>query len=72
MSQNEFILAFSHLLQNLWEKRLGYVQVVVELIGSSTHRKETHIHSYSDAVSHLFQTAVDVCVYGVCSSRLQS
>ena len=51
--------------QETWEKRLSYIQVVVELVAGASHRKETHSHSYSDPISHLFQTAVDVCVLGI-------
>ena len=50
--------------QETWAKRLSYIQVVVELVADASHRKETHSHSYSDPISHLFQTAVDVCVLG--------
>ena len=51
--------------QETWEKRVSYIQVVVELVGAASHQKKTHIHSYSDPISHLFQTAVDVCVFGM-------
>ena len=54
--------------QETWEKRVSYIQVVVELVGAASHQKKTHIQSYSDPISHLFQTAVDVCVLGMLQS----
>ena len=57
---------FTHIhAQETWEKRVSYIQVVVELVGAASHQKKTHIHSYSDPISHLFQIAVDVCVLGM-------
>ena len=54
--------------QETWEKRVSYIQVVVELVGAASHQKKTHIQSYSDPISHLFQTAVDVYVLGMLQS----
>ena len=51
-------------LQTTWEKRLAYVQVVVELIAASSERKSTHDKSYTEPISHLFETALDIAVQG--------
>ena len=51
-------------MQDTWEKRLAYVQVVVELIAKSSENQATHDTSYTEPISHLFETAVDIAVQG--------
>ena len=45
---------------------MAYIHLVVDLIGRSTHNPDTLTQSYTYALSHLFQIAVDICVNGVC------
>ena len=59
-----YLMLFHWYCQETWEKRLSYIQGMVELIGSASHIRETHTLGYSDPVTSLFQTVVDVCVNG--------
>ncbi len=43
---------------------MAYVHLVVDLIGRSTLKSSCLSQTYSDALSHLYQTAVDICVNG--------
>ena len=51
-------------MQDTWEKRLAYIQIVVELIAVSSENKATHNTSYAQPISHLFETALDIAVHG--------
>ena len=51
--------------QETWQKRHSYVETVVWLISQASKKKELHSANYSDAISHLFQTALDLCMQGV-------
>lgn len=53
-------------MQDTWEKRLAYIQVVVELIAFSSENKTTHNMCYTEPISHLFETALDIAVHGKC------
>ena len=50
--------------QETWQKRHSYIETVVWLISQASKKKELHSANYSDAISHLFQTALDVCMQG--------
>lgn len=51
--------------QNSWTKRHLYVQVVVELISIVTKKPDAQNLSYSDALSPLFETVVNIGTYGM-------
>lgn len=46
---------------------MAYINLVVDLIGRSTLTTDPLSLSYSDALSHLYQTAVDIAVNGTCT-----
>ena len=52
-------------MQDTWEKRLAYIQVVVELIAVSSENKATHNMSYTEPISHLFEAALDIAMQGI-------
>ena len=61
-----FLSSVSHSAgQETWQKRHSYVETVVWLISQASKKKELHSANYSDAISHLFQTALDLCMQGV-------
>lgn len=58
-------MCITPLVQDTWEKRLAYLQATVELIAMSSEKQSTHNQSYTQPVSHLFETAVDIAMHGM-------
>ena len=65
--QAELLYCMCSCVMDGWEKRLAYMQFVIDLISrcQSVHDTLTAM-SYSDAVNYILQVIVDVIVYGEC------
>ena len=59
-------------VKETWEKRRGYFEGVVDYISRASHKTEHQKADYSDVVSFLFQTVLDLSMQGTSQLQLHS